>query len=249
MSQRTISDPFANGKFTFEDEPIKLGGNLIPDEVMPFMVGKTWVQWCDPVIYDADKRMRHWLNLMYRNKTWRKSKMDRTYMFGELFELLFGRQWNAKKGGDTPNANKLARLFAYYCTSVKTCVYDRRKKKWVGKKGYVIATSACKKPAYSIKLRCEEYMDQGKKLDWRAVQLPKDDLKAGHSRDKRTEENMQWYRELCKERYREYLRNWRRDHPEAVREHRRKEAARRAAHDAVPRQDDRSGEQAEGDSA
>ena len=102
-----ITDPFENGKFQLKEDPIRLGDNLIPDEVMPFMVGKTWEQWCDEVIYDADKRMRKWLRLMGKNKTWRKSKMDRTYMFGELFELLYGRPYDASKGGDTKYAKKL----------------------------------------------------------------------------------------------------------------------------------------------
>lgn len=240
-----ITDPFASGKFQLKEDPIKLGDNLIPDEVMPFMVGKVWDQWCDEVIYDADKRMRKWLRLMGKNKVWRKSKMDRTYMFGELFELLYGRPYDASKGGDTKHAKKLQKMFAYYCTSIKPSCYHRRKKKWVNRKGYVIAVQGVNRPAYSIRLRVEEYMEQGKALNWHAIQLPKDDLKVGHSRDPRTEKNMQWRRELQRERYREYKRRWNAAHAGQETTGELGDSGR-VPDEAVSGQDDRRSEQDEG---
>lgn len=203
----TDFDKFLSGEgwSLVEHDGIERGNDYIADAVKPFIAGKKeWDNYTDDIVYDADKAMREFIRKMSETPGWNRDRRKRTYRFKQLFRLLFGREYDAKK--DSRITKKLSRVFAYYSTSIRTASKDDDGS-WKAKPGYVISPKRLGKPPYSLRLRFEEMAAEGIIPTAANMKAPNDNLSAGHARNPKTEENMRRRSEIHKERYREYVKD------------------------------------------
>ena len=165
-------------------------------------VGK-WENYSDRDLYEADSLLRQFLESKESDPKWTTASTKwRRYTAGMMFEVLHGRPYAGSGTSDYQKILRLARVMAYYSTRITKEGSIRGKK--YKKKIYYLSVSRCKKlPPYSLKLRLEWLEAQNKLPCWQNMKLPKDDLKAGHARNKRTDENMEMRRERAKRIYRE----------------------------------------------
>lgn len=186
------------------EEKIETGDDFISNAVLPYIVDKkAWDNYTDDVIYDADKRIRAWMEEMSKDSKWVHSTKLRRYRYTQLFRILYGREYDTKK--DAGYTYKLRRVFAYYSTSIRTAAKDDDGK-WVAKPAFVISSSRLKNPPYSLRLRFEKFADEGIIPDSYNMAVPKDNLATGHARNPKTDAAMQKRREQKRERYNEYQR-------------------------------------------
>lgn len=186
--------------FTFTDPQSK---PVLPDE--PNMatgylegVGK-WENFSDPLLYELDSLLRQFLETKVNDPKWTTASTKwRRFTCGMMFEILYGRKYVS--GDDNKYAFRLAKLMAYYSTRItkEGSIRGKRYKKSI----YCLSIKRYKTmPPYSLKLRLEWLEEQGKLPSWHNMGLPKDDLRIGHARNKRTEENMEKRRERAKKQY------------------------------------------------
>lgn len=182
-----MDNPFKGGAFNLaEPEPIRTGDDERPRELMPYMDRKGWQQFSDDQVYQFDKRMREWLAGV--SPEWRKRKHiyhERSYCFSEAFEAVMGREYTKEDG--VYLQRKLSRVLAYYSQTVKPSHKMRDGRGWRQKKSYVFMLNPLERPAYSLRLRFEEFSEQGIMPNSENMATPIDDLDAGHSRNPNTE--------------------------------------------------------------
>jgi hypothetical protein len=119
-----------------------------------------------------------------------------------MFEQLYGRKASQKNKGDITRLRRLTKVLAYYSTKIQKAGMIRGKN--YTKTVYTLSLKLYKKrPPYSLRLRLQWLTDQGIMPTWHNMQLPKDDLKPGHARNPKTDENMRIRRERAKQRYNE----------------------------------------------
>lgn len=177
-----------------ECEPMVLD-QMIPEWAQPMLtVPEAWDNYTDDLVYEADKRLRSWIEKM--RPTWTRRGLDRRYSFSELIEIL-GLSSQVSKLSRGGNRNKVARVFAYYSTKIQPVARVSGKKK---KSVYTISPARLKKPPYSLRLRMETMETEHPKR----LMMPKDDLEPGHARNPRTEENMRRRSEEQRRRFNEY---------------------------------------------
>lgn len=158
-----------------------------------------WDNWSDPLIYECDCLIRQLFEAKKKDRQWNKPKgVNRRFTFGMMFEILFGRKYDSSV--DSRYANRLSKVLAYYSSRVQQggSINGRKYSKPI----YTLSPARYnKKPPYSLKLRLEWLEDQGKLPTWRNMMPPSDDLKPGHARNSRTEENMERRRERARKQY------------------------------------------------
>lgn len=201
--ESSITAKFKEGFNLEEHDYIKVGDSDIDSAVLPFITGKKeWEQYFDDMTYQTDKAMREWLTEMRQNKTWCRTRKARTYQFKQLFRIVFKREYDPKT--DSKYSNRIARVFNYYCvTKRSSCKNDQGE--WRAKPGYVIGANRVDLPPYSLRLRYEEMLKEGKVPNYSNMKIP-DDLKTGHSRNPNTDANMEKRRQQGRDRYNEYQR-------------------------------------------
>ena len=199
-----IDSFFENGFDLLGAEKIETGDDFIDNAALPFLVDrKAWDNYTDDVTYDADKRMRAWMREMCNDQRWVKGYKLRRYMYKQLFRILYGREYDYKT--DAKYTYKLQRVFAYYSSSIRTAAKNDDGK-WCAKPAYIISPKRLKCPPYSLKLRYEEFAEQGIMPDRYNMAVPKDNLATGHARNPQIDEAMQKRKQQKRERYNEYQR-------------------------------------------
>ena len=164
-----------------------------------------WENYSDRDLYEVDSLLRQFLMSKATDPKWTKASTKwRRYTAGMMFEVIYGRPYAGTHTSDYQKILRLARVMAYYSTRItkEGSIRGKRYKKKI----YYLSVARCKKlPPYSLKLRLEWLEEQGRMPCWQNMAVPKDDLKPGHARNKRTDENMEMRRErgrrLYKERY------------------------------------------------
>lgn len=194
--------------WTIGGPTIKLSKSDVAKEAVPYISDPAaWTQYSDEFIYEFEIMFREWLKIMSENTEWCRKYRYRRYTTGMLWEILTGNKWNCKT--DSKYSTKIAKIFAYYsCKIQKSGVIDN---KHYTKTVYTISPPRLKNPPYSLKLRLEWLYEQGEIPTRQNMKLPKDDLKPGHARNPRTEENMRLRHEEGNRRYQE----WKRAHDAA----------------------------------
>lgn len=157
----------------------------VRDDMVPWIgTVEAWKQYTNEYVYEADKLMRDWLRLMNKNRSWSRNYKLRKYTFSQLFEILMGEPYNQKKHRKW--VIPLTRIMAYYSTKIQDSYWDKSKGRMRSKNYYTISGARVKKPAYSLRLRLEEFSEQGIIPDATNMKLPKDDLKCGQARKTET---------------------------------------------------------------
>jgi len=186
--------------FDFGDSEKKPELPSEPGPATSYLAGKDrWDNWADPILYECDCLMRQFLESKLGDPQWTShSARFRRFTMSLMFEVLFGRKFDGRKDGKY--VSRLSKVMAYYSTKVQTSgsIGGKRYTKTI----YTLSTKRLKlKPPYSLKLRIEWLEGQGVLPTWRNMSPPSDDLKPGHARNKRTDENMERRREQAKRRY------------------------------------------------
>lgn len=170
-------------------------------ELTPWITtSKAWRQYTNDYVYNADKLMRDWIRIMNRNSKWARNYKLRRYTFSQLFEILMGEPYDQKKHSKW--VIPLSRVMAYYSTKIQEGYWDRSKGRMRSKTYYTISGARIKKPAYSLRLRLEEFSEQGIIPNVYNMELPKDDLKKGGARRTETRRSTERRREAWKQRQR-----------------------------------------------
>lgn len=167
-------------------------------EIPWITTSKAWKQYTNDYVYRADKLMRDWLRIMNKDSKWYRNYKLRRYTFSQMFEILMGEPYDQKK--HKAWVLPLSRIMAYYSTKISEAYWDRVKGKTRSKTCYTISGARIKKPAYSLRLRLEEFSQQGIIPDVYNMQLPKDDLKAGQARRTETRRTKEKRQEAWKQR-------------------------------------------------
>lgn len=187
--------------FNFEDPVSKPELPDEPNMATNYLAGAgKWENYSDIKLYECESLLRDFLESKQGDKQWDcPSTYYRRYTTGMMFEVLFGRKYDPKT--DYQYGFRLAKLMAYYSTRItkEGSVRGKRYKKKI----YCLSLKRYRKvPPYSLRLRLEWLESNNKLPSWQNMRLPKDDLKAGHARNPRTDENMRRRSERAKERYR-----------------------------------------------
>lgn len=162
-----------------------------------------WKNYSDPFVYEADKAMRQWIEKMKQNNQWRTSYRRRRYTARMLFEEVFQKKYDGQT--DMKMMMRFTKVCAYYSTKINKNGSIRGKN--YSKSIYTIGPKRLEKPPFSLRLRVEWLTEQGELPNTRNMKLPKDDLKPGHARNPKTEENMRRRSERAKQQYRERYEN------------------------------------------
>lgn len=164
-----------------------------------------WANWCDDTLYECDCLVRQLFEAKKDDPRWNQSNARyRRFTTGMVFEMIFGRKY--ENGRDAKAASRLSQVLAYYSTRVAKSGSINGKK--YTKTIYTLSPKRYRtKPPYSLRLRLEWLQERGELPTWRNMAVPKDDLKPGHARNKRTDENMERRREQAKRRYNERYRD------------------------------------------
>ena len=168
-------------------------------QMVPWITTATaWKQFTNDYVYKADSLMRDWLRIMNKDTKWSSNYKLRRYTFSQMFEILMGEPYDYKE--HSPWVIPLSRIMAYYSTKIQDGYWDSKKGKMKSKTYYTISGARVKKPAYSLRLRLEEFSEQGVIPDVYNMKLPKDDLKKGQARRTETRRTTEKRREEWKKR-------------------------------------------------
>ena len=170
------------------------------EELLPYLADpKRWEQYQNESLYKMDKLIRKWIEINSKSSKWMSSYKYRRYTLSMVVEQAFGEKYDAKRHGRY--VNQIARLLAYYSSKVQKggSINGRSLSKTI----YTISPKRGKGAPFSLKLRLEWLSERGELPTWRNMRLPKDDLKPGHARNPKTDENMRLRRERAKARYNE----------------------------------------------
>ena len=204
-------------EFSFDDTP---GVPDLPSpdsfvqqgpEVANYLAGPgKWENYTDDVMYEHEGLLRKWLDLKSEDKTWRapgaRGVMARKHTTGMVFMELYSRTVDMTDPFCQVRVRRLSRLLAYYSTKIQKCGSIHGKK--VMKNIYHLSLGRYRKvPPYCLRHRLEWLTAKGEMPTWHNMQLPKDDLKPGHARNPKTNENMRRRRERGRELYNERYRD------------------------------------------
>lgn len=205
--------------FSFEDKPdiqteLPMISPSDPNTVEPpNYLGKPdkWKNYTDMILYEAELLLRKFFELKQSDKNWTCSAAYyRRNTLGMIYVELYGEPVNNRDKLCQKRMRRLSNLLAYYSTRIQKEGSVRGKK--TNKKIYTLSLKRYEKlPPYSLRLRIEWLAEQGKVPCWQNMKLPKDDLKPGHARNPKTDENMEKRRERAKERHNEKYNRHRKD--------------------------------------
>lgn len=179
------------------------GKPSLPDrvEMVPWITeAVAWKQYTNDYVYKSDSLMRDWLRIMNKDSRWSRNYRLRRYTFSQMFEILMGEPYDQKKHSKW--VIPLTRVMAYYSTKIQEGYWDQSKGRMRSKTYYTISGARIKKPAYSLRLRLEEFSESGVIPDVYNMALPKDDLKKGQARRTETRRTIEKRREKWKEHHR-----------------------------------------------
>jgi len=190
--------------FNFEDPVAKPSLPTEPTRATGYLEGAgKWENYSDKDLYEVESLLRQLFKQKESDPKWNLTiAKHRRFTAGMMFEVLYGRPYDRTHAGEYQKILRLARVMAYYSTRItkEGSINGKRYKKKI----YYLSLKRYKKlPPYSLRLRLEWLEEQGKVPCWQNMKLPKDDLKAGHARNKRTEENMEKRRERGRQLYNE----------------------------------------------
>lgn len=207
-----LTNPFANGPWSLEDKPtITATEEDFPTFITANLRDKEWDQYCDPDVYDCDKRLREWAAKSRAEiPNWDHIHKYRKFAMYQMFEILYGRPYDGQK--DTHFGHMMKNIMNYYASSMTKCVYDSKTKQWKRRPCYTLSPKRLFDKPYSLKLRFEWLVEQGKTPTMRNMKLPEADLKPGHARSKKTEVNKQRRAEKSRQAYLEYQKKYREEH-------------------------------------
>lgn len=191
-------------KFEKDPEDIKLPDTR-PMWDMPYLGDPDrWANWSDPIIFECDWLIRQYIEMRMKDPGWgglgKAAERRRRYTFGMMFRVLFGREYDPKR--DSKYNVKLGRVMSHYSSRVQknTSMPGMKNCKTV----WFLSVTRFKKVApYSLKVRLQWLADRGETPTWRNMAPPKDDLKPGHARNKKTEANMEARRERARKQFNE----------------------------------------------
>ena len=181
----------------------KLDASPIPSNLALYISDpEAWKQYADKDLYCLEVLLREWIKEMSTVKSWKNNARNRRYTMKMIWPLLFGREYDSKR--DAKYVNKLSKLLAYYSTRVQkqATINGKSYQKTV----YALSPKRLEKLPYSLKLRFEYLCEQGIVPNKENMKMPKD-LKPGHARNPRTEENMRLAHEEGLRRYNEWKAN------------------------------------------
>lgn len=200
MSRLSLTDDgeFISLDLSASDNEKADTSDMLPGWALPLLTTpEHWENYSDDAIYEADKRIREWIQSM-RSK-WSRRGLDRRYSFNMICEILgLSKVVETRK-----NYKSISKVFAYYSTKITKQTTIRGKKY---KNVYTISPKRLRLKPYSLRLRLEQMEEEG---TWQNFQLPKDDLEIGHARNPRTEANMQKRSRERRDKANAVLREWR----------------------------------------
>jgi len=203
-------------EFSFEDkidipdlpvhDPLTPQGPMAPG----YLEGPgKWENYTDNYVYELESLLRKWFALKIDSGEWKNDKRGfyRRFTCKLIFEQLYGRLPDFNDHNDRTKIRRLPKLLAYYSSRIQKNGSIRGKN--YSKSIYTLSPKLYKtRPPYNLKLRLEWLSEKGEMPTWHNMMLPKDDLKPGHARNKKTEENMRLRSERAKQRFNErYNRN------------------------------------------
>lgn len=203
-----ISNPFdENGKFEFgnpnhEHAPV----NPVPDNIAR-VIGepKAWEQYHNNWLYEAEKALRHWMEVMATNTKWKTTQRMRRYTFKQAWSQVFGTNWedsDQKQG----KQRLWIELLSHYSSRIQNSYWDNEAQKQRNRTTYVLSPRRLNSDEvmpYSLKLRVEWLAEHGKIPTAYNMKLTKRTLTPGHARNPKTEANMARRREIGRQRYNE----------------------------------------------
>lgn len=158
----TIDNPFKDGRLNLmEVEPVRTGDDERPPELLPYVDTLGWRQFSDDEVYQFDKRLRAWFKGISSTAEWKRQMPgNRRYSYRETFEAVYGRPYD-KAEDSVALQRKTSKVLAYYSSAVYANHKLRDRGVWRHKKSYAFLKEPLKKPPYSLRLRFEEYSEQG----------------------------------------------------------------------------------------
>lgn len=160
---------------------------------------KVWENYENHELAEAEEALRSWIEKMSGLPKWKTTNAKcRRYTFSMLFHLVTGEEYDhSRHAGKT---RMWANLFRYYSSRVQKSASINGKQ--YNKTVYVISPRRLKKPPFSVRLRIPWLAERGIAIDARTIYGPlNDDIRPGHARNPRTEENMRRRREKGRKRY------------------------------------------------
>ena len=156
-----------------------------------------WMQYNNELVYQLDCLVRDWIAVNSKHAKWVQNYRKRRYTMSMIYEQIFGKPYD----NDMKVAMNLSKILAYYSSKIQKGAWLQGKMR--SKTVYTISPRRLKKPPYSLRLRLEWFAEQGIIPTYTNMCLPKDSLKPGHARNKKTDANMKARSERAKARYNE----------------------------------------------
>lgn len=210
----TTNSPFNDeGVFEFgnpNNEHIQKTDNPIADNVAR-VIGdpKAWEQYNNNWLYEAEKALRNWIEVMCTNKKWTRTPKMRKYTFKQVWEQVFGISYD--KSDQKQGKQRLwIELLSHYSSRILRHHWSSEKQRMVRHPAYYISPKRVHSDQvmpYSLKLRVEWLAQQGKIPTEYNMRLPKRTLMPGHARNPKTDANMERRRELGRKIYNERYRD------------------------------------------
>lgn len=186
--------------FSFADVPGKPELPEGPNMATNYLAGKgKWDNYSDITLYECEILLRKFFESKLDDPHWSiKNPYYRRFTCGLMFEILYGRKADCTGKDDLFIMRRLQRLMTYYSTRKQKEGMIRGKR--YAKTVYTLSLKRYRtlKP-YSLRLRVEWLEEHGEMPTWHNMVLPKDDLPAGHARNRQVEENMRRRRERARE--------------------------------------------------
>lgn len=177
------------------DKPLVVGDAW--KQIRPLIdTPEKWKQYTNTLLYETEKDLREWMAKLYNNVEWRTSRLRRRYTCRMAFERIYGVEYDPKVHSKQIRA--LGKLMAHYSNKIQTDGYICGKR--VHTKIFHLAAAGFRKRPYSIRLKIEMMLAEGKIPTNKDTEIPKL-LQPNHARYERSEKNMQERRKLARERY------------------------------------------------
>lgn len=205
MTQGSLTS--ASEGWRLDKEPSRVAN---PDyDAVPYLKSKeVWENYYDPDLYELEAMLRSFIQYNIDEGQWantgKKYTNMRRFTMPMMFKLLYGRDFTKK---DMGLGFKLARVMRHYSGRIQKEGSIRGMKTHSTIYNLSVARYRRVMP-YSIRLRIEWLMEQGRTPNMHNMYEYADDLQAGHARNPRTEVNMALRREAGRAAYNAYAKDW-----------------------------------------
>jgi hypothetical protein len=162
-----------------------------------------WENYSDKDLYEVESLLLQFFDSVKDQPAWKQQNpRKRRFTCGMIFEIIYGKVYDVHDKDDQRKIRRLATVMTYYST--KKQKEGSINGKYYKKTIYTLSPKLLKtRPPYSLKLRIPWLEERGKLPCWQNMRLPKDDLEAGHARNKKTDRNMELRRERARQKYNE----------------------------------------------